>query len=130
MNRCLTENPQARVEVFVIWEPVLAGDTIPPRTMSIDLLTDRRVQQFWDPGRLVSNAVIASIRESGAQAAPSGVDLRVMWDYVSIHPPKSRWLRRFPIPEYSASPVMGAYETLRRRIEMTRIGAAGSGELH
>jgi len=49
----LAEHPGSAVRVYVVWFPVLTGDA----SVTVDrrLLSDRRVTNFWDPNRAVSN---------------------------------------------------------------------------
>ena len=67
------------IRVFVVWEPVLATDWGPPSTATLRRLSDARVRQYWDKGRLLSKAMGETGRKS------------VVWDRVIVYDRGVAW---------------------------------------
>jgi hypothetical protein len=86
-----------RLVLHVIWEPVLASDSGAPITQTLARISaSKNAAQFWDPDRLVSKAM-------GEQP-----DNRtsIVWDWVAIYPPGTRWGKEPPKPAWSSRPVV------------------------
>ncbi|MGH9482654.1 MAG: hypothetical protein ACRD1L_11255 [Terriglobales bacterium] len=93
------------VQVLVVWEPVLISDWGPPSTSAMRRLSDARVAQYWDRGRLVS-------REMG-----EGAGRGVVWDYVAVYPAGAVWTGRAPpTPLYQGGPVYLAIGAAQRAL--------------
>ncbi len=73
--------------------------------MTLKRLSDLRVSQYWDKEHLVSQAIGEGDRES------------VVWDYVAIYEPGSRWDQASPKAAYSSVPVVRAIDGTRDAIE-------------
>jgi len=82
------------VRPFVIWEPVLATDWTSPATPTLQRITDTRVAQFWDKGRLISHSMGEHDRKS------------IVWDYIGVYPRGAVWNDRPPEPAYHGRPVV------------------------
>jgi hypothetical protein len=82
------------LRVFVVWEPVLATDWTAPSTVIMKRVSDPRVQQYWDNGRLLS-------KEMGEHDRSS-----VVWDWVGIYSPEAVWEGAPPKPFFDDGPVV------------------------
>ena len=102
----LKTNPEAPYPVFVVWMPVLLSDLGPPSTRLLSELDDSRVRRYWDPGLLLSRAVIATARRE--KILPNGPHESedIAWDYVAIFDETTRWDDGFPMPSYYDGPVV------------------------
>jgi hypothetical protein len=82
------------VRAFVIWEPVLLTDWSSPSTATLSRLSDSRVAQFWDKGRLISRSMGEHDRRS------------IVWDFISIYPAGALWEDKPPEALYAGGPVV------------------------
>lgn len=100
--------------VFVVWEAVLATDWDPPSTGTLSLVPDPRATQFWDRPCGVSAAIHAAgdPRVLGRRRLKGAI----VWDYVAVFAPGTRWERRYPAPDYAASPVVAIVDELRAHL--------------
>jgi hypothetical protein len=87
--------------VFVIWEPVLATDWMAPSTATLKRVSDLRVQQYWDRGRLLSKALGETDRRS------------IVWDHVMVYDRGAAWTDAAPPkPLVSHGPVVDVVDQL------------------
>ncbi len=82
------------VRAFVIWEPVLLTDWSSPSAATLRRLSDPRVAQFWDKGRLISRLMGEHDRRS------------IVWDFISVYPAGVLWEDRPPEALYAGGPVV------------------------
>jgi thiol-disulfide isomerase/thioredoxin len=106
LDRLLAEFPNADLSVIAVWEPVLKTDIAAPLTRVLGLLGDRRVAQYWDPGRVVSEDLIRSSNSDPAryglnEALPPGF---VVWDAVLVFARSAHWDHNLPVPVYYGGP--------------------------
>lgn len=96
-----------RLRVFVVWEPVRTADSIGPPPGTYQRMPDRRVRQFWDRDRALSQRMVRDIVENPALMADSEriAEGTVIWDVVALFPPKARWDHAMPKPDWYARPV-------------------------
>jgi hypothetical protein len=106
------------VRTFVIWEPVLPTDWSSPSTAALRRISDIRVTQFWDKGRLISHSMGEHNRRS------------VVWDYVAVYPAGPVWGDRPPQALYDGGPVVRVTEEVRaaltRALQRDQVREAGS----
>jgi hypothetical protein len=99
------------VRVYAVWFPVLPGDA--SATVDKRLLTDKRVTNFWDPHRTVSNWFSHHVTDQPG----------ITWDAYFLYGPDATW-DSMPAPLVSSgSPVIGRRDSLAadfKRIEETR----------
>src|SRR5262245_19441670 len=105
----LRATPQ-RGRVFIVWEPVLASDLVPPTTGTLARVSDPRAAQYWDPDRAVSQLLIAVGRANPDWVRPEdrerlADDDFIIWDTVVTFPPGSRWESAPPAPASYGAPV-------------------------
>jgi hypothetical protein len=118
----LQELPDRPVRVFAVWEPVLPTDIGPPTANVVSRLSDARVEQYWDPGRLLSGRILTASHTVPAFAIFSG-ELSAAWDLAAVYPPGSRWEGGVPAPVYCGNPVAESIDSLRVRL----VSASASG---
>lgn len=117
------------MRVFVVWEPVLKTDIAPPLASALGLIKDRRVAQYWDSGRALSNDLVRSVNASLdsyglEEPLPEGF---IAWDVVAVFKPGDRWEGDVPVPEYYGGPVVNVIEPAREAIvRALRPTAAGA----
>ena len=115
----LQEMPGRPVRVFAVWEPVLPTDIGPPTRSVTSRMKDARVEQYWDPGRLLSGRILAASHTVPAFAIFSG-QLQAAWDLAAVYPPGSTWPSgAVPTPVYCGNPVAESIDSLRARIATT-----------
>jgi hypothetical protein len=109
VEKLLEERHDARLRVFVIWEPVLPTDLGAPSTATLRRASDPRVSQYWDKEHIISRLLGEQDRSS------------VVWDYVAVYQPRRLWNSAPPEPVYSNVPVVrsinGAQDTIRQLLE-------------
>jgi hypothetical protein len=102
----LEEQRDARLRVFVIWEPVLPTDFGAPSTATLKRASDPRVSQYWDKEHIVSRLLGEKDRSS------------VVWDYLAVYKAGTLWNNAPPEPVYSNAPVVhsinGARDAIHR----------------
>ncbi len=99
-QKLLDQQPEGKIRVFVIWEPVLPTDLAAPSTMTLKRISDSRASQYWDKQHIVSNSI--------------GDD--VVWDYVAVYAQGKLWEKGPPEPVYSHVPVVRAIDDTREAI--------------
>lgn len=114
----LEELPDRRLRVFVVWEPVLPTDKGPPKASVVSRMKDARIEQYWDPGRLLSGRILAASHTDSVFAIFSG-QLQAAWDLAAVYPPGAMWKGGVPTPVYCGNPVVESIDSLRARIATT-----------
>ena len=94
LQRVLAAKPDPQLRVFVVWEPVLVTDWTSPSSFTLGRLADRRAQQYWDRGRLLSKAMGEKDKDS------------IVWDYVAVHPKGAIWEDAPPKPSFESGRVV------------------------
>lgn len=109
LQEVLRAHPDAKLGVLVVWEPVIWTDVGPPTTSVMAQISDRRVMQFWDPGKILSRTMVESWKRQGKDLA----DDAVVWDFVALFDPGVRWHGGPPASRYQGYPVVDAIDGLR-----------------
>ena len=102
-QKLLNDQREGKINVFVIWEPVLPTDLAAPSTMTLKRIADTRASQYWDKEHLVSKSI--------------GETDGVVWDYVAVYPQGKLWEKGPPEPVYSNDPVVRAIDGTREAIQ-------------
>src|ERR1700730_14267182 len=90
-QQLLARQTGRKVQVLVVWEPILATDWRPPSGSTLARIPDQRVRQFWDPQNLVAQQV-SRIAKAKPQAEPDCcVHNGNHWDEVMVYAPSSKW---------------------------------------
>ena len=111
-SEILEKHRSARLEVDVVWLPMLAGDS--EQLIDRRVLSDPRVTYYWDPGRTVGAWF------SGHVTHKPGIT----WDAYFLYGPQATW-GSAPAPLVSrGSSVIGTQGRLLS--DFDRLEAAGS----
>ena len=93
----LKRQPESRVIVFAVWEPILPTDWSAPGTSVLQRLNDNRARQFWDPNHMLAAAIKKS--EASGKLHPDCCTRKgFFWDLVAAYAPGSRWGDVLPEP--------------------------------
>ena len=107
----LRNHPDKKLRALVVLEPVIWSDVGPPTTSVMARLSDPRVIQFWDPGKILSRAMVDKSKRLGT--IPRLGDDTVIWDFVALFDAGARWDGGPPASRYHGYPVVDAVEGLR-----------------
>jgi hypothetical protein len=102
----LSRQGDSGTRVFVVWEPVILTDWAAPSTATLRRISDRRVQQYWDRGRLLSKAMGEKDRDS------------IVWDYAAVYPRGAVWQDAPPKPAFEDGPVVDVAEGLAKALDL------------
>ena len=106
MNEVLKAHEGKPVRVFVVWEPVLPTDFSAPTGMVMGRVPDRRVSQYWDRNRMVSELL----------GEKRGDRNTIVWDWVAVYPPGLVWEAKPPEPKWADRPVVSVREELGKQL--------------
>jgi hypothetical protein len=101
----LHQYSNAGVRVYSIWQPMLATDLGAPGARTLARLSDSRVQQYWDPERLVARRLAADARPPQPVqecCERSGV----LWDLAAVYETGTTWEDRLPTAVFFNGPVV------------------------
>jgi len=91
----LTQHPNARVQVFGIWEPILVTDWWGPTSAVLGRLSDKRVTQFWDKDHVLAKRLAQDARDP--QPKPNCCDRGgYLWDLAAVYPKGALWGATLP----------------------------------
>jgi hypothetical protein len=117
----LQKNPEARVRVLVIWEPMLATDWSKPGTAALSRIADPRAIQFWDKGHLFAQELRHDLESRPGQPDSDCCDQLpqddngIVWDLVALFSAGSRWAQSGGIPRPAF--IGGAAFRMKDRLE-------------
>jgi hypothetical protein len=99
-DEILKSHPQSRLRVYAVWFPVLPGDS----SVTVDrwLLTDVRVDNFWDPQRVVGNWFSEHVTDQPG----------ITWDAYFLFGSDATWISSPSPIASSGSPVIGNRDSL------------------
>ncbi len=92
--------------VHVIWEPVLASDSAAPITQTLARVRAPNTAQFWDPDRTLSKAMGEKPDDRKS----------IVWDWVAIYAPATKWGAEPPKPIWSSRPVIKVTPTFEEQL--------------
>ena len=116
MQKEIVENPATDgVAVYVIWMPMVFGDSQAAAQSAGQMFAARRVSQYYDPHRRLGractseafrdclrDALRATPRDNATyetiEAASNSPDDHPLWDAVLYYPPGVEWHDRLPMP--------------------------------
>jgi hypothetical protein len=99
--------------VFVVWEPILSTDWSPPSTFALNLIPDRRVQQYWDPDHIIAKNLAAD-RDRFQPKEDCCDRSGILWDLVAVYPPNPVWIDRVPAAILFNGPIVDVKEDLEK----------------
>jgi hypothetical protein len=114
-SNILDEKPDAKVAVYAVWLPMLAGEE--RSDWDGGPLVERRVAHFWDGDRILGRWL--ADRETGDLGRPGGV----VWDAYLLFGPDARWQDEPTGLRAAGAPIIG--ETGELNDAATAVLAAG-----
>jgi hypothetical protein len=105
--------PNAKVKVFVIWEPIIFSDLTLPADSVLRRVTDVRAAQYYDRNHLVSKALQAQMLARGVTGRDYLVKDKYVWDTMAVYAPGTRWENSAaPKPDFVGAPVVEVSDRL------------------
>ena len=105
--------PNAKVKVFVIWEPIIFSDLTLPTDSVLTRLADTRAAQYYDGKHLVSKALQAQMLAHGVTGQDYFVKDEYVWDAAAVYPPGVRWENGAGAkPDFVGAPVADVNERM------------------
>ncbi len=89
-EKILNQTDSNKLKVFVVWMPVLPGDSREQALTSIELISDRRTVHYWDGERKLGD------RYGTVVDLPRG--WQVAWDIYFVFDAQTEWKEALPIP--------------------------------
>ena len=105
--------------MFAVWQPMLPTDWAAPASSALRRLSDGRVQQYWDPDRLLA----AQMKKDAREPQPvQDCCLRsgILWDLAAVYPPGSVWSDRMPPATVFDGPVVDVTDAIEGAIAPRR----------
>jgi hypothetical protein len=90
-----------------VWEPVILTDWAAPSTATLGRISDRRAQQYWDGGRLLSKAMGEKDGES------------IVWDFAAVYSPGAMWEQAPPKAVFDGGPVVDIIGDLAKSLDLS-----------
>jgi hypothetical protein len=94
----------AEIEVFAVWEPMLATDWQAPGNGVLARLKDVRARQYWDPEHLLAKRLAADAREPQPKQACCVQD-NILWDLAALYPAGAQWKELLPGAVFFNGPI-------------------------
>ncbi|HKV40170.1 MAG TPA: hypothetical protein VJX67_13235 [Blastocatellia bacterium] len=89
MQKMLRDINDDRLRVYIVWLPMLPGDSKSWAQTRSDEFSDTRVSYYWDPQRLTG--------QEWNKALGIG---RTAWDVYLLYGPNTRWTDKTPAPDF------------------------------
>lgn len=107
----LAKRAHAAIRVFVVWEPILATDFMAPTTGVLRRVSDRRVQQYWDPENVLAEQMARDARPPQPEQ-DCCVRSGTLWDLAAVYPKGATWQERMPTATVFNGPVVDIADVL------------------
>jgi hypothetical protein len=113
----LQENPDRKLRVLVVWEPILTTDWAPPSGGTLARISDVRAEQFWDRDHVVASS-LAPIAQHLPSARQPGCCIQrgFYWDDAILFPAGSLWSASLPVSFWDG-PVVNALHALQNLLD-------------
>jgi hypothetical protein len=116
VQRLLEKYPSAKLQVLVVWEPILGTDWRPPSQSTLGRISDRRARQFYDADHRVSQELSRVVNAKAAQPEPDCcVDKGFYWDDAILYGPGAHW-KDAPAPVFWNGPVAPVIRDLEKAL--------------
>jgi hypothetical protein len=107
----LKQNPNPRIRVFAVWEPILPTDYSCPGTGVLSRLSDPRVAQYWDKDHLFAAQLEHELAADADHPKPHCCAYKgIPWDEVAVYAPEAKWDGQLPRAAFLDGPVVRARE--------------------
>lgn len=115
MEEILARHWQPNVQVFVVWQPMLATDWMAPTTGALRRLPDRRARHYWDKEHVLAKRLARDARPP--QPVQSCCDQDgILWDLAAVYPKGVRWDDALPPAAVFDGPVYEVTEQIARAV--------------
>jgi hypothetical protein len=92
VEEILKRNPDPKLRVLVVWEPMLFMDLRAPNEGKLARISDGRVRHFWDPGHLVALELKRRRAARPGQPEPNCCENSgIYWDDALVFPAHTKW---------------------------------------
>ena len=91
----LEQHPEAELQVYVVWEPILPMDWFRPTSSVLSRIPDARVTQFWDEEHLLARRLAEDARDPQPKPECCEAD-GILWDLAVVYPVGARWSEQLP----------------------------------
>ncbi len=120
LESVVTGYPDLNLGIHVVWVPMVSGDTEGSAIEMSKMFVDPRVQQYWDPKRLVGTSYSVNVYPSYLRDIEKGMDAALptdhwwreqerrgknvgpekspLWDVVFTYDNGARWDKTPPVP--------------------------------
>ena len=89
-QQVLNQIDDPRLRVFIVWQPMLPGDSEKAATRAMGFVPDARATHFWTPTQQVGRAFAKPLGLKGRRTA---------WDVYLVYSGKSKWGEAVPVPD-------------------------------
>lgn len=105
----LKQNPNPRIRVFAVWEPILPTDFSSPSTGVLARLSDPRVAQYWDKNHLFAERLASRLKADEGHPQPTCCNRHgIQWDEVAVYGQDVHWDDQLPRAAFLDGPVVHA----------------------
>jgi len=87
-----------KLQVFVIWLPMVEGDSRTIARKSTKLIRDKRARHFWDPDRKAALAFAQMLQAAFPKAIELPKGEYPAWDVYLVYDVSTRWKDAVPVP--------------------------------
>lgn len=107
IEKVLNEEMSKKLDVLVVWEPMLPTDWRRPTSGTLSRISDPRVAQFWDPDHLVAHEIERGNPPASVLPPPLCCnDHNTYWDMAILYPRGATWSANAPAPLFRDGPVV------------------------
>ena len=102
-----------------MWQPMLPTDWSAPSGFALKRLSDRRVQQYWDP----NHALARQMKNDARPPQPVEnccVRSDILWDLAAVYPPGVVWTNQLPPAVVFNGPVVDVIEAIEEALAARR----------
>jgi hypothetical protein len=105
----LKQNPNPRIRVIAVWEPILPTDSSSPNTEVLARLSDPRVEQYWDKNHLFAERLASRLKTDEGHPQPSCCNRHgIQWDEVAVYDQNVHWDDQLPRAAFLDGPIVHA----------------------
>jgi hypothetical protein len=122
----LERNANGSVRVFAVWQPMLPTDWVAPASSVLRRLSDRRVQQYWDPNHLLATQMKKDAR-APQPAQDCCIRSGILWDLAAVYERGSTWSDRMPTATVVNGPVVDVTDAIGGELRNGRLRKSDHG---